>query len=139
MDIFKEWGFSIGLATNSPRSIVDVVVDKFQWHEVFDCTVSISDVDNGKPAPDVYLHALKLMDRTADRAIAIEDTHTGYMSATSAGLCTLLVNPHIQNIEGWTPRPTVILDSLKHINSDFIATLAFAWMLFFSTLPGTSD
>ena len=42
-----------------------------------------------KPAPDIYLKALKALGLTADKAIAVEDSPTGIASAKAAGLKVL--------------------------------------------------
>lgn len=46
-----------------------------------------------KPAPDIYLKALKALGLTADKAIAVEDSPTGIASAKAAGLKVLALKP----------------------------------------------
>lgn len=43
-------------------------------------------ITKGKPAPDVYLMAAKLVDESPSRLIAIEDSRNGLLSAKAAGL-----------------------------------------------------
>ena len=40
-----------------------------------------------KPAPDVYLKALRLCGVSAAEALAVEDSDTGAKAATAAGIC----------------------------------------------------
>ncbi|MEO1057731.1 MAG: HAD family hydrolase [Actinomycetota bacterium] len=47
---------------------------------------SASEVDNGKPAPDLFLHAARSMNVEASRAVVIEDSVSGVAAAQSAGM-----------------------------------------------------
>jgi len=50
-------------------------------------------VPHKKPAPDVYLLALKELDVPADRAVVVEDSRNGLRAATGAGTtCVVTVN-----------------------------------------------
>jgi sugar-phosphatase len=123
LELFKNRQFKLGLATNSPREILDAVMDKFKWYTVFDCTVCISDVYEGKPAPYVYLKALSLLERQPHEAIAFEDTKTGLTSAIGADIRTYLVNPLGMSIQNCHPAPSAVLVSLNELTSAFIDDL----------------
>ena len=43
-----------------------------------------------KPAPDVYLDALRLLELPADTCLAIEDSRNGLLSAHQAGIATVV-------------------------------------------------
>lgn len=45
-----------------------------------------SEVERGKPAPDLFLHAARQMGVTADRSIVIEDSEMGLRAALAAGM-----------------------------------------------------
>jgi HAD superfamily hydrolase (TIGR01509 family) len=45
-------------------------------------------VANGKPAPDIYLHAAATMNVRPENCLAIEDSTTGIAAATAAGMRT---------------------------------------------------
>jgi HAD superfamily hydrolase (TIGR01509 family) len=53
--------------------------------DVFDVVVVATDVTRGKPAPDIYLRALDLLDVNAADAAAIEDATPGVAAAKAAG------------------------------------------------------
>lgn len=48
----------------------------------------------GKPAPDLYLHALDRLGCRPQEAIAIEDALPGLIAADSAGIATIWYNPN---------------------------------------------
>lgn len=51
-----------------------------------------------KPAPDVYLNAIKALNADVSKTIAIEDTYIGIEAAKNAGICTLgVLNTHKRN------------------------------------------
>lgn len=45
-----------------------------------------NEVVHPKPAPDIYLQAIKLCKISPSQAIAVEDSHIGMESATKAGI-----------------------------------------------------
>ena len=59
--------------------------------QYFDQLLSGADFTRTKPAPDVYLAALQVLDVAAEEAIAVEDSTLGIAAAKAAGLYTLAV------------------------------------------------
>jgi len=54
--------------------------------------VSAEDVTRGKPAPDGYLLAARLLDVAADKCLVFEDTAAGVAAAEAAGAAVIVVN-----------------------------------------------
>ena len=66
--------------------------DKTTNPEVVDTYELISDpVEEGKPAPDVYLYAAKQVGKNPSDTYAVEDSPNGVMSAHSAGCKTIMI------------------------------------------------
>ncbi|MDO9456012.1 HAD family phosphatase [Nocardioides sp.] len=59
----------------------------------FQVVVTGDQVSRGKPDPEPYLHAARLLGVDPADCLAIEDSNTGTRSAEAAG-CTVLVVPH---------------------------------------------
>lgn len=76
----------LGLASSSPRTLIDTVLATADWSRLFDVTVSTEEVGRGKPAPDVYLAAVQRLTVAPNSAVAIEDSTHGLRSAAAAGL-----------------------------------------------------
>ncbi|WP_041522786.1 HAD family hydrolase [Gilvimarinus agarilyticus] len=55
---------------------------------------SATDVDQGKPAPDLFLHAARTMGVKASAAVVIEDSPSGARAARLAGMSLLGYCPH---------------------------------------------
>jgi len=76
----------LGLASSSNREIFDAVLDLAGLTDCFRATVSSEEVARGKPAPDVYLEAVRRLGVPPGRCAAVEDSHAGIRSAKSAGM-----------------------------------------------------
>lgn len=55
-------------------------------YEKFDGLVGGDEIDNGKPAPDIFLKAAMLSGFSADECIVVEDSENGVKAALSAGI-----------------------------------------------------
>jgi len=88
-------GIPIGLASSSPRSFIEGVLEKFGLASYFGCVVSGEEVGSGKPAPDVYLEAAKQLGADPAACAALEDSRNGIAAAKAAGMrCYGYVNPN---------------------------------------------
>lgn len=68
--------------------------------------VTAEDVTRGKPAPDGFLLAARLLDVTADKCLVFEDTAAGVAAAEAAGAAVVVVNAtHATPIA--TPHPVI--------------------------------
>ena len=76
----------LGLASSSNRSVIDLVLELAGIARFFRVTVSSEEVTRGKPAPDVYLEAARLLGTDPFRCAAVEDSHNGILSARAAGV-----------------------------------------------------
>ena len=76
----------VGLASASLRQWVDATLAGIGLAGEFEATVSASEVERAKPAPDMYLKAARKLGVPATECIAVEDTRTGVASARAAGM-----------------------------------------------------
>ncbi|MEV4677341.1 MULTISPECIES: HAD family hydrolase [Actinomadura] len=81
----------LGLASSSPRALIDLVLGKLGVEGLFRTTVSTEEVENGKPAPDGYLTVAAQMDVTPENCVAIEDSSNGLRSAHAAGMTVIAI------------------------------------------------
>jgi HAD superfamily hydrolase (TIGR01509 family) len=86
-------GFTLGLASSSPRRLIDVVLEAAGLREYFVTTVSTEEVTRGKPAPDGYLEAARRLEIYPKDCVAVEDSSNGLRSAYAAGMRVIAV-PH---------------------------------------------
>lgn len=93
LGLFHSHGCKIGLATNAPRRLIPVVLEKLGIEMYFDAVVSSTEVERGKPYPDVYLAALRKLNSSASETVAFEDSTSGLQAASSAGIKTVVIPP----------------------------------------------
>ncbi|MFZ1017005.1 MAG: HAD family phosphatase, partial [Candidatus Cybelea sp.] len=113
--------FRLGLATSAALPVANAILARTAWRERFAVVVSADEVSLGKPAPDVYLRALELLDASPDFAAAVEDSANGIRSAYNAGLRVIAV----PNRE-FAPDPqalslaTRLITSLNTLDASFV-------------------
>lgn len=81
----------LGLASSSPRRLIDAALAAAGLGRQFRATVSTEEVAAGKPSPAVYLEAARRLAVDAHRAVGIEDSSNGLRSAAAAGLTVIAV------------------------------------------------
>jgi HAD superfamily hydrolase (TIGR01509 family) len=86
-----ERGIPLALASNSPRFLVDDALRTAGLADAFDAIVTSDDVDNPKPAPDIYLLACDRLGVPPTDALALEDSASGVTAAKAAGLACIAV------------------------------------------------
>jgi len=77
--------YKIGLCTSGSRKEVVCKLKKHGLCECFDLIITKDEVLKGKPAPDVYLEAMKRLGLKGNECLAIEDTEHGLEAAKQAG------------------------------------------------------
>jgi HAD superfamily hydrolase (TIGR01509 family) len=85
--------FRLGLASSSPRRLIDTVLSSAGMAAQFDITVSTEEVVAGKPSPAVYQEAVRRLGVPAGETAAIEDSSNGLRAAHAAGLVVIAL-PH---------------------------------------------
>lgn len=75
------------IASSSGYDWLNHCVDKFGFRGHFGTNVfSAQDVANGKPAPDIFLHAAARMRVEPEACLVIEDSASGVIGARAAGM-----------------------------------------------------
>ena len=82
-------GVALGLASNSPRFLVDDALATAGMADAFDTIVTSDDVEHAKPAPDIYLLACQRLGVDPSNALALEDSASGITAAKAAGLTVI--------------------------------------------------
>jgi HAD superfamily hydrolase (TIGR01509 family) len=118
MDL-KQKGVKTALVTMSMRRMALAVTEQIPF-KAFDVVVGGDDVRIGKPDPEPYLHAAKLLGVDPTQCIALEDSRTGLASAEAAG-CVAVGIPNIVPIP---PGPNrIVIPTLAEMNTELLANL----------------
>ena len=88
-------GYQLAIVTGGSRQSVERTLDARGIRHMISVTVAVEDVEHSKPAPDCYLKAMKMLGRTPDECVAVEDTEHGMRSALAAGAnCVVIPTSH---------------------------------------------
>jgi phosphoglycolate phosphatase len=92
--LFKELrngGTAVAITTGFPRDILDTVIDGLKWAPLIDFSVAASEVEQGRPAPDMIFRCIALYNKkfgthiSGDEIAVIGDTESDMKSGVSAG------------------------------------------------------
>ena len=84
-------GLALGLASSSPRVIIDAALSALGVDGRFATVRSAEALQRGKPDPEVYLLACADLGVSPPRAAAIEDSSSGLRAAHAAGMRVIAV------------------------------------------------
>lgn len=76
----------MAIASSATLPTIQLVVDRLGIREYFTSLTSGDEVQNGKPAPDVFLLAAKRLGQSPEHCLVIEDTINGIRAAKAAGM-----------------------------------------------------
>jgi HAD superfamily hydrolase (TIGR01509 family) len=85
-------GVPLGLATSSQRERLERTLAAADLDGLFTVTVAGDEVTRGKPAPDGYLAAARLLGVDPRDCVAVEDSQAGIDAAKDAGMPVLAVS-----------------------------------------------
>lgn len=79
-------GVKLAIASSSSLDEIRQVVDYLDISDCFDALVSGTTVSNPKPAPDVFIKALKELGVEATECLVVEDSYNGVCAGYGAGI-----------------------------------------------------
>ena len=110
-------GIKTALTTGFDRHVTEEILNRLGWNELVDCVVTGDDVENGRPAPDLILHAMR-QTGTADPAavVVVGDTVNDLKAAAAA--CTgaaigVLSGAHNRKQLESAPHTTILQDATE--------------------------
>ena len=81
----------MAIATGSNRMVVEKTLQALGVSDWFDEVVTSDDVAEGKPAPDIFLHAARLLGIEPQKCLVLEDAPAGILAAQRAGMQVLTI------------------------------------------------
>lgn len=114
MDALDELALPFGLATSSRRPWVERHFAAHGLTDRFRAVVTRQDCVEGKPHPEPYLNAARLLGVAPPDALALEDSHAGVASAYGAGCMTVMV-PDLLSPTNVQREQALVLDSLRDV------------------------
>ncbi|MDE6924946.1 MAG: HAD family phosphatase [Acetatifactor sp.] len=82
----RERGIRLGIATSNSRELVENIASVHHLKDYFTCIVTGSEVERGKPSPDIYFAVAAGLNVACDRCLVFEDILPGIRAGKSAGM-----------------------------------------------------
>ncbi|MCM1025929.1 MAG: HAD family phosphatase [Roseburia sp.] len=79
-------GIRLGIATSNSRELVENVIGVHGIRDFFSCIMTGSDVQRGKPAPDIYLAVAEELGVSPSECLVFEDIVPGIQAGKNAGM-----------------------------------------------------
>lgn len=122
LKLLKQNNFKIAVGTLSFLEDINVIFTKLKILSYFDVFVTCEDVENGKPAPDVYLKVAERLNFKPIEFIVLEDSESGVSAGKSAGMKVIAV-PNKYTKDHDFSKADLIVSSLAEINLEVIDKL----------------
>ena len=91
LQLVRKHKYKVGLASSSPKHMIDALVDHFGLTHYFDCITSADVVELGKPHPAVFLHCAASLGAKATECLVLEDSVNGMIAGKAARMKVIVV------------------------------------------------
>ncbi len=81
----------MAIASGSSRMVVEKTLQAVGISDWFDEVVTADDVSEGKPSPEVFLKAARLLGVDPSRCLALDDAPAGILAAQAAGMQVVVI------------------------------------------------
>jgi HAD superfamily hydrolase (TIGR01509 family) len=88
----KNDGYRLAVCSNSIRKTIEVMMEKSSLISYLEFFLSNQDVVKGKPDPEMYIKAIKLLKLKPPECLVVEDNENGVKAAKASGAHVLRVN-----------------------------------------------
>ncbi len=116
-NLFRLSHFKIGIASSSPHSLIDLVVEKGGIRSYVNATASGHNLPYPKPHPQVYLDCAALLQSPAASCLAFEDSFYGMIAAKAARMKCVVVPDYKQYKQERWGAADLKLSSLQNFNT----------------------
>ena len=101
VEMFAEVGVTV-----SEQEVIDHFVGRI---------FSATEVANGKPAPDLFLHAARRMGVDPGACVVVEDSHYGVLAARAAGMDVLGYAGGVISADALAGPRTIVFDDMRSL------------------------
>jgi beta-phosphoglucomutase-like phosphatase (HAD superfamily) len=121
LDALEQLRLPRAIATSSSRRTVERHLTAHELMGRFDVIVAHGEYERGKPAPDPFLKAAERLGVDPHLCLALEDSHYGIRSASSAGMMTIMVPDLLEPTEEIRGLCTFVVGDLHEVRRLIIA------------------
>ena len=84
--------YQIGLLSNSSSEYIRSILNKHDLTELFDEIIVSAEVGIAKPSPEIFMHALSVLDSSPENTVFIDDNINNVKVASDIGIKGILYN-----------------------------------------------
>ena len=110
----KERGIKLAVGSSSPREAVEENLTRAGIREYFDDLVCGTEIEHGKPAPDIYLKAAEKLGVEPAECLVVEDAPNGLRAGLAAGMDVACV-PDIVPVPDDLASQCIMCEKIDHI------------------------
>lgn len=109
LDFLRENNIPMAIATMSEKDNVDFYIEEFKLEKWFDIEKIVYSDGTlpGKPAPDIYIKAAKVLKLKPEECIVVEDALSGIEAASNAGIGKIIAIASLDSAELYKNIPSV--------------------------------
>lgn len=111
----KDMGIKIGIVTSHYKRTVEHMLEHFGFLKFLDVLVSDEDVKSGKPAPDIVLEAMRILNISPHECFMVGDTLFDIESGKRAGAFAILIVRRPIRLSGDKYVPDYVISNLQDI------------------------
>lgn len=115
--------FKTALVTSSKKNYVNLVFGITGIKKYFDVIITGETVVYGKPDPECYLEAAKLLGVEPGECVVVEDAPSGIMAGKNAGMKVIAVPSYFVKDSAEIKKADLIFDSLEDIKWSTISNI----------------
>lgn len=92
----KELGVGVAITTGFPRNILNPVIDALGWREIIDISVAASEVEKGRPEPDMIFRSMKIFSESRQdlvlprNLVVVGDTVSDMEAGVKSGAASIV-------------------------------------------------
>ncbi len=102
LNYLQERNIPYALASSSVRSLIDEYLEAEYLTHAFPYIVDGTQVENGKPDPEIFLKAAELIGADPANTLVLEDSHAGICAANAGGFTSAFVFDDLTNMDSVT-------------------------------------
>lgn len=123
VEMAVQLGLKVGLASSSPMSLIEAVVNKSGLKGHFQSLNSAEELRFGKPNPQVFIDCADALESQPTACICIEDSFNGMIAAKAARMKCIIVPHHEQFDQQRWNLADLKLSSLKDLDAEKLSRL----------------
>lgn len=111
--------YPLALVSNSYKIDVDLILKYSKLEEYFKVVVSMDNIKNGKPNPEGFILASRILNISPDRILVIEDAEKGVIAAKKAGMKVVAI-PNKYTSDNDFSMADKVVNNLREVDLKFI-------------------